>query len=130
MASINIELERIKKHLFVQRLQNEMSDIEKDSARYKLLAGIYDTLMLKENTLETALAAANDLAYTHKWARLSPYHREQKIKEYIKEKNILEREEEIMQLFKDGKLNPSKTVIYDEKQCKITKIILSKSDIL
>jgi hypothetical protein len=133
MNSINIEVERAKKRFFVQRLQNEMTTLDKTTLRYKQLKDIYDKLTEEGTNLENVLMMASELAYAKKWTRITQYHKIQKIKEYVKEKIVDEternkKEAELLSMVLNGKLNSSKNVIYDDKECKITKIILSKTE--
>lgn len=146
MNSINIELERTKKILFIERLHNEIEfleekyDIEPDSKtsgipRYDFLMNIYKELMDdKKTSLDGMFDAMNDGMYKKKWNRLPTFHKLRKIKEYldsrdydeIKKKEIYN---EIKKKIEAGEMNTCKSVIYDTVECKIMKIIVSKGTI-
>lgn len=135
MNSITVEIERAKKKFFVQRLQNELATLDQSTSRYKQLQEILTTLTKESNDLESVLSMASDKAYAKKWARLSRYHKIQKISEYLREKITDETERKkvesnVLRLLDDGKMNTSKEVIYDDEQCKITKIMLSKKEFI
>lgn len=137
MNSVNIEIERTKKRLFIQRLENELNDedADKDDEHYKKIKQIYEKLTSKTTNLnlDQLLTKAGDDVYNKKWNRLPDYHKLQKIKEYLDEKykNTTERkeiEETLKKRIADGTLNSVKFVDYDNVECKIKKITLSKKD--
>ncbi len=133
MNSINIEIERIKKKLFIERLHNELSAITENSDRYKYLNRIL-TDLTKTNDLNTFLSKASDDVFAKKWNKLPNYHKIQKINEYVD--SICDNEYEgkwlkdkLSALVNAGKLNTCKLVVYDDVRRCITKIMLSKTEI-
>ena len=134
MNSINIEIERIKKKFFIQRLENELKDLDESDPRHEYIKKIYDELTNTNNDLGKILDDASNNVYTKKWNRLPNYHKLQKIKEYLDEtyKNNPKRndiEKLLTDRIKDGKLNSCKFVDYDSVAFKINKITLSKTEI-
>lgn len=134
MNSINIEIERIKKKFFIQRLQNELDVLEESNPKYDYIKKIYSELTQVSNNLGTLLDEASNNVYTKKWNRMPNYHKMQKIREYLDEthKDDPKRDEiekMLMERIKDGKLNSCKFVEYDTTTFKIAKITLSKTEV-
>jgi len=134
MNSINIEIERIKKKFFIQRLQNEIMTLEQTNPRYTYLKNIYDELMNSKKGLESMFDETSNDVYTKKWNRIPNYHKIQKLKEYLTNKYPSEVERNKIELLllkkiNDGTLNSCKYVLYDTKTFQITKIMLSKNEV-
>lgn len=144
MSTINVELERVKKILFIQRIKDEIDDIdemkndgeidEDITNRYDIISKIYYNLTQTQKNLSTLLEDAYNNVYMKKWNRLPNYHKIQKIKEYLNEKyknddKKTDIEKKLIDLVQDGKLNTCKIVDYDSENKKINKITLSKKEI-
>jgi hypothetical protein len=134
MNSINIEIERIKKKFFIQRLQNELDVLDESDPKYDYIKKIHNELTQVSNNLGTLLDEASNNVYTKKWNRMPNYHKMQKIREYLDEthKDDPKRddiEKMLMERIKDGKLNSCKFVDYNTSTFKIAKITLSKTEI-
>ena len=134
MNSINIEIERIKKKFFIQRLENELEDIDEKDPRYEYINKIHNDLTSTANDLGKMLDEASNNVYTKKWNRMPIYHKIQKIREYLNEtrKDDPKRddiEKLLMEYIKDGKINSCRIVDYDTTTFKIKKIMLSKSEV-
>lgn len=133
MNSINIEIERVKKSFFIQRLTNELETLEKDTPKHQMISKIHTEITQNTNKLDDTMGKVEASIYTKKWVRLPEYYKIKKITEYMNEKHKdnPERktiEDKLIQLVKDGKLNSCKFVKYDTEKCQIEKIILSKSE--
>jgi DNA repair ATPase RecN len=134
MNSINIEIERIKKKFFIQRLKSELEELNENDPRYDYISKIYNELTSSSNDLNKMLDEASNNVYTKKWNRMPNYHKMQKIREYLDETRKYdpkrnEIEKLLMERIKDGKLNSCKFVDYDSTTFKIKKITLSKTEI-
>ena len=141
MNSMNIEIERIKKKFFIQRILNEINDIKETNDKYETdpvyveRMDIYKKIT-QENTesLNQILTTASENVYAKKWNKLPDYHKIQKIKEYInvKYEDEPEKKEEIEELLiekvKSGDLNSCKFVDYDNTTYKINKITIAKKN--
>jgi len=145
MTSINIELERIKKSFFIQRLKDEIEEIdnmdedeldENTKAKYELIMRVHTDLTQTQKNLSTLLEDAYNNVYTKKWNKLPNYHKVQKIKEYLNEKyksepesKKKEIEQKLISLVQEGKLNSCRLVDYDTINKKINKVTLTKTEI-
>lgn len=131
MCSVNVEIEKIKKQLFIERIQNEMEDLSEDTTRYTFLSSILKNIPNDDNILEKTLESVYHNTFKKTWSKLPSYHKFQKVKEYLDSKKLsqLERkklEDKIILKINDKTLNTCKYVTYDTNTCKITKIILDK----
>lgn len=136
MTSLNIEVEKFKKKFFIERLNNEINNIEPTSDRYNELKKILDQLTHTDvslNSLNSLLDSASNDMYKKKWNKLSNYHRTQKIKEYLNDEyeqsnELTELEKKLLGYVTNGKLSSCKNVIYNADICKIEKIIIDKNE--
>lgn len=132
MCSINVEIETVKKQLFIERIQCELEDLNEDEPRYEILSTILKNIPNDDNVLEKTLEVVYHNTFKKAWSKLPPYHKFQKVKEYLDSKKLplAERkkiEEKIISKINDKTLNTCKYVTYDTDTCKITKIILDKT---
>lgn len=133
MNSINIEIERSKRKFFIQRLENELADLDNTTPRYEYVNGIYNSLTKTSNDLGKMLDEVSNNVYTKKWNRMPNYHKLQKIREYLDEKyknnpKRVDIEKTLFGYVNDGKLNSCKFVDYDTTTFKINKITISKTE--
>lgn len=138
MNSINIEIERIKKKLFIDRVKNELDSLgdgHTDIERYTYIRKVYAELTrTDECNLETFVDNMTSNVYTKKWNRIPIYHQIQKIREYVSEKydsndKRNEIETKLVKMANDGMLKSCKNVTYDNITFKIKKIMVSKNEI-
>lgn len=132
MCSVNAEIENVKKQLFIERIRCELDDLSEDEQRYTFLSSILKNIPNDDNVLEKTLEVVYHNTFKKAWSKLPPYHKFQKVKEYLDSKKIpiVERkkiEEKIILKINDKTLNTCKYVTYDTDTCKITKIILDKA---
>jgi hypothetical protein len=134
MISINTEIDKIKKDLFVKRIQLEVSKMDSDEPRKKYLLNILSELSHKDTLFETLVASAENNACVKKWNRVPDFYKKRKIIEYMEEKYKInpkrkEIEEMLINKINKGELNTCKIVTYDTEKMKITKICISKNEI-
>ena len=131
LNSISIELEKIKKKFFLERIQEELNSIETGSDRHIYLTDILQQIPLDECDLTKTLDLMYQNSYKKPWSRLPMHHKILKLREYLDEKNIVGQErsqlnEIIKTKLADNTLNTCKFVSYDITTCKITKLIIDK----
>jgi hypothetical protein len=118
-----LDIDNIKKHLFIERINFELKDLNKKSDRYKYLIDILNQLNSQTNdTLDETLDKVNSDEYKKKWFRLSKFHKLIKLKEYIIEKNLQSIEKELIKAIEDKQLYTAKEVTYDNVNLKIVKL--------
>lgn len=151
MSSINVNVEDTKKKFFVERIKNELEDLNLDNPRYVFLSTILENIPQNDNTLEKTLKEVYDNTYKKTWAKLPLFHKIHKIDEYIEtlkmssaEKKKI-REQIIAKIGDHSKLSggtiippeaispkgniASLSVTYNTVTCKITKLVLNKNAI-
>lgn len=119
-----LDIDYIKKSLFINRITSELQTIEPSTERYIYLDNILKQL-ISSNTVDinTVIDQVGMDEYKKTWNRLSEHHKITKIKEYIIEKGLSEKIEAILiEAVNDKKLKSVKDVIYDNVNYKIIKI--------
>lgn len=134
MTSTIYDVEKTRLEMFVDRINREIKDIDKDSERYKYLMNVLEGLP-RDNSenLTTVLEKVSSSVYGKEWRKLPEFHKIQKIKQYLSEKygdeDYTEIEKKIIKLVSEKKLGTAKCVEYDTKTMSIKKIIVSKEEI-
>jgi len=134
----NEELENLRQHFLKIRFENELNfletdvftdlDVEEDpewintrKEKIKIiLKGIDDNNKSENNLMDNMFNQINEYSYKKMWHLLQPFHRVEKIKDFLKEnienKDIRNNiEKTLLKLIYNNKLATKKAVIYDHK---------------
>lgn len=127
MSSIYTEIDRCRRDILIERINEELKNTQVDSERYKFLNSIINKFNNNTNPLEETIKKVEENAYNKMWSKLTPFHKMQKIREYLKDnyddpKEIAKLEKEYLKKIEAKKLNTSKQVKYDKDTCKIIQI--------
>ena len=129
MDSVNTEIEKTKKKIFIQRLENELSSdtVEHSGEHHEKIFGLHENLTTHKNSLGQLLSKAGDDVYMKKWGRLPEYHRLQKLREFSTTCQLSENETKLLKrCISKCTLEYIKKVEYDNVACCIKKITFIK----
>lgn len=130
--SIYNEIESLVKSNIIFRFGLELSNTQ-DSQRKKDIQNIlqrYETKREEENIKEKREKMFEQIdkeVFKQKWTKLSDFHKEIKIKEYVEEKYNSHKNKNLLlnlliETLKEGKLKTEKFIKYDSKNSKIAEI--------